>query len=105
MDIGEARKPRELLVEPRVVFHRARPERIEPAVDRVILLRQPGEMAHNLRLAEAWEADRSLPLEPAETGSERWRLDQVDAASTWRVLLEDQLLFDLQPAVAAGRPG
>ncbi len=33
MDVGEARQPRHLLVEPRIVLHRAGAERIEPDVD------------------------------------------------------------------------
>ena len=33
MDVGEARQPRHLLVEARIVLHRARAERIEPGVD------------------------------------------------------------------------
>ncbi len=63
MEVGEAGQPRHLLVEPRIVLHRARAERVEAAVDRVVLLRQPGEVAHDLRLAEAGQADRALPLE------------------------------------------
>ena len=65
VQIGETRQPRHLLVEPRVVLHRARAERVEAAVDRVILLRQAGEMAHHLRLAEAGQADRRLAVEAA----------------------------------------
>ena len=53
-------QPRQLFVEARVVLHRARAERVEPAVDRVVLLRQPGEVAHDLRLAET-RAGRSAP--------------------------------------------
>src|SRR6516162_879657 len=104
MNIGKARKPRQLLVEPRIVLHRARPERIKPTVDCVILLRQPGEMPDHLWLAEAGQADRSLPFKPAETGLKRWGVGQVDAAGTWRILFEDQLLFDLQSTVAGKGP-
>ena len=85
------------------MLHRARAERVEAAVDRVILLRQPGEMADHLRLAEARQADRALPFEPAEADAERRRLGQIDAAMARRILLEDQRLFDLQPAIAADR--
>ena len=63
-------QPRQLLVEPRVVLHRARAERVEAAVDRVILLRQPGEMAHDLRLAEPGQADRRLRVR-ARRGASR----------------------------------
>ena len=46
---------------------------------------------------------RSLPFEPAETSPKRWGVDKVDAAPTRRILLEDQLFFDLQTAVAGDR--
>src|SRR6266700_3183299 len=103
MEIGKAGQPRHLLVEPRVVLHRARAERVEAAVDRVVLLRQAGEMAHDLRLAEPGEADRPLSFEPAKARAKRRRLRQVDAAMPGRILLEQQLLLDLQPPVAADR--
>ena len=66
MEVGEAGQPRHLLVEPRVVLHRARAERVEAAVDRVILLRQAREMPDDLRLAEARQTDRALPFETVE---------------------------------------
>ena len=104
MEVGETGQPRQLLVEARVVLHRARAERVEPAVDRVVLLRQPGEMAHHLRLAEARQADRVLPFEPAEPGA---KPPAGSGRSTPQrpgyVLLEQQRLLDLQPAVAAER--
>ena len=62
VDIGKSGEPRQLLVEPRIVLHRARAKLIEPAVDGVVLLRQPGEVADNLRLAETGQADLCLPL-------------------------------------------
>ena len=58
MDVAEARQPRHLLVQPRVVLHRARAERIEPAVDRVVLARQAHVVAHRLRLGESRQSDR-----------------------------------------------
>ena len=88
------------------MLHRARAERIEPGVDRIILLRQPGEVAHHLRLAKTRQADRALPLEAAEarsaTGGGSGR-----STPQWpgRILLEDQRLLDLQPAIAADRLG
>src|SRR6266542_5699571 len=103
MEVGETRQPRHLLVEPRVVLHRARAKRVEAAVDRVILLRQAGVVTHHLRFAEPGQADRRLALEAAEAGLERRRVGQVDAAMAGRILLEDQLLLDLQAAIAADR--
>src|ERR1700724_3383928 len=103
MDIGESGEPRPLLVEPRVMLHRARAQRIEPAVDGVVLLRQPGEVADHLRLAETGQADLCLPLETAEARFEGRRISKIDAAAGGRPLLEDQSFFDLQPAVAGDR--
>src|SRR5439155_2176624 len=80
---------------------RARTERVEAAVDRVILLRQAGEMAHHLRLAEPGQADRRRAFEAAEAGLERWRFGKIDAAMAGRILLEQQRLLDLQAAIAA----
>ena len=67
MDVGEARQPRHLLVEARVVLHRARAERVEAGVDRVVLLRQPREVAHRLRLATG-PAGRSRPCASGRRG-------------------------------------
>ena len=103
MDVGEAGQTRQLFIEARVVLHRARAERVKPGIDRVVLLRQASEVAHYLRLAEPREADDALPLEAAEAVAKRRRLGQVDAAMPRRILLEDQPLFDLKPAVAGER--
>ena len=89
VDVGEAGQPRQFLVEARIVLHRARAERVEPAVDRIVLLRQPGEVAHHLRLAEPRQADRADAFELAEAGDKRRRLGQIDAAPPRRILLED----------------
>ena len=58
VDVGKARQPRDLLVEARIVLHRARAEREQAEVDRVILPRQAGVVAHGFRLAEARQVDR-----------------------------------------------
>ena len=100
MDVGEAGQPRHLLVEPRIVLHRARAEREQAEVDRIILPAEPGVMAHRLRLGEAGKADRPVAFEPGEA------VRAADAASksTPRRLgiadLEQQRLFEHQPAIA-----
>ena len=66
MDVGKAGQPRDLLVQARVVLHRARPEREQAEVDRVILPRQASVMAHRLGFAQARQADRPRALEAAE---------------------------------------
>src|SRR4029450_6628789 len=52
-------QPHHLLVEARVVLHRAGAERIEPHVDGVVLLAEPRVVAHHLRLGGAGEPDRA----------------------------------------------
>jgi hypothetical protein len=56
-----------------------------------------------LRLAESGEANDALPLEAAEAVAKRRRLGQIDAAMPRGILLEDQPLFNLKPAVAGDR--
>src|SRR5690242_13241553 len=103
MDVGQPGQPRQLLVEARVVLHRAGAERVEAAVDRVILLREPREVADHLRLAETGQADRALSFEAAEAVAKRRRLEQVDAAAAGRILLKEERLLVLQAAVARHR--
>ena len=69
MDVGEAGKPRHLLVEARIVLHGARAERIDAGVDAVVGARQAHVVAHRLRLAQAWKSDRRGPLERARGGA------------------------------------
>src|SRR5437660_11914451 len=95
VDVGETGQARQFFIEARIVFHRARAERVEPGVDRVVLLREAGEVAHDLRLAEPGQSDLGLPLEAAEAATERRRLREIDTAMPRRILLEDQRLFDL----------
>src|SRR3546814_374509 len=65
VDIGKARQPRDLLVEARVVLHRARAEREQPEVDRVILAAEPRIMPHRLGLGEAGQADGGRAFQTA----------------------------------------
>ena len=82
VDVGEARQPRDLLVEARVVLHRARAEREQAEVDRVILPRQARVVAHRLGLAEARQGrSAAIALEAAEARSLalRRKLGEIDA--------------------------
>ena len=97
VDVGEAGQPRELLVEPRIVLHRARSEREQAEVDGIILPRQAGVMAHGFGLGEAGEADFGLALEPAEATArdlscreDRPRSGRVSPISNSKRLLEHQ---------------
>src|SRR5688572_32438295 len=49
MNIRKARQPRHFLVQARVMFHGAGTQRIESAVDAIVLLRKARVMAHHLR--------------------------------------------------------
>src|ERR1700731_1396516 len=100
MDVGKARKARDLLVEARIVLHRAGAEREKPGIDAEVLLAQAYVMAHRLRLAEAGQADRRLALQPTEAGLNiASRLD-VDACDVGVVSLEQQRFLDDEGAVA-----
>src|SRR5207245_1451734 len=79
VDVGEAGQASQLFIEARVVLHRAGAERVETGIDRVVLLRQASEMAHDLRLAEPGEPYLALPLQAAEAIAKRCWLGQVDA--------------------------
>ena len=100
VDVGEAGQPRHLLVEARVVLHRAGAERIEPDVDRVVLLGEPHVVAHRLRLGEAGQVDRRLAAMLAEPRRRLRRLRQIDAGHVVPADLEEQRLLDLQAAIA-----
>src|SRR5438105_2112743 len=80
VDVGKTGQARQFFIEARIVFHRARTERVEPAVDRVVLLREAGEVAHDLRLAEPRKTDNALPIEAAEAVAKCRRLGQIDPA-------------------------
>src|SRR3546814_17987611 len=58
VDVGEARHPRDLFIEARIMLHRAASEREEAEVDRIILSRQARVMPDRFGLAESWQADR-----------------------------------------------
>src|SRR5205807_1945507 len=103
VDVGKSRESRQLLVEPGIVLHCARAQRIEPSVDRVVLLRQPGEVAYHLRLAETRQANLCPPIETAEARFKGRRIPKIDTAMPGRALFEDQPLFDLQATVAGDR--
>src|SRR5579864_136949 len=103
MDVGKARQPRDLLVDTRIVLHRARAERIDAGVDRIILLRQARVVADHLRLAQARQADLPLSPQPAEAIGHFWRGRQIDPAPARSVLLEKQRLLEIEAATLARR--
>src|SRR5690349_9619733 len=100
MDVREAGQPRDLLVEARVVLHRAGAEREKAEINRVILARQARVMAHRFRLAEPWKVDRARTFEPAEPRRALRDLSKVDAGLIGRADLEQQRLLKHERAIA-----
>ena len=68
MNIGKARQTGHLLIEARVVLHRARSEWINAGVDRIVVARQTDVMAHCLGLGEA----RQIESASARARSQSW---------------------------------
>ena len=104
MDVAEARQPRHLLVEARVVLHGARAQRIDAGVDGVVLLAEAHVVAHRLRLGEAGQIERRACGHDCRVASlSRLRRSsprrQVNAGDLGAADLEDQRLLDLKPAV------
>ena len=101
MQVHEAGQAGEPFVEPGVVLHGARPQRIEARIDGEVLLAQAREVTHNLGLRQSRQPDLALAREPAEPVFARRRPGEVDAGAPGAVLLEDKRLLDLEPAVTA----
>ena len=100
VDVGEARQARHPLVEARIVLHRARAEREQAQVDRIVLTAEARIVAHRLRLGQAGQTDLARTLEPAETRGPPGRFAEIDAGSLGRADLEDERLLEHQRAVA-----
>ena len=62
-------QPRHFLVQARIVLHRARAERKDAGVDRVVLLREAHIVANGLRLGKTRQADGSPPLQACPAAS------------------------------------
>ncbi len=67
VQVREPRQPRHPLVEAGIVLHRARAEREQAQVDRVVLAAEAGVVAHRLGFGEAREADRRGAGEVAQS--------------------------------------
>ena len=92
MQVREAGQPGEPLVDPRVVFHGAAAERIEPGVDPEVARRELGEVAQHLGLGELGQARRlgSAQLGRDLRDREPGRGDADPATARLRLLV-DQL--------------
>src|SRR6185312_6868367 len=102
MQVAEARQPRHLLVQARIVLHGAGAERIKPAVDGIVHARQPHIVAHHFRLAEARQADGAVAAQAAQLVVADFHIRQIDANGAM-AQFEDQRLFMVQTAIAGNR--
>ncbi len=94
VDVGKAGKPRHLLVEARIVLHRAATEREEAEVDPVVLAAEARVMAHRFRLGQADESDGFAARQPAQTGRGAGvDFGQIDAGHINAADFEQQRLF------------
>ncbi len=100
MDVGKARQPRHRLVEPWIVLHGARAERIKPHIDGVVLLGEPHIMAHRLRLRQSRQVERRDTRLTAKPRRKIVRLIQIDAGHVGAAGLKQQRLLDHQGPVA-----
>src|SRR6516225_4392108 len=100
MDVGETRKPRELLVQPRIVLHGARAERIEARINRGIALGEPDVMAHGLGLGKSRKTGRRLARKRAQAILERRRFRKVHARLAFAAEFENERLLVVEAAMA-----
>mgnify|MGYP003346471712 CR=1 FL=1 len=56
-ETGDARR---LLVQPRVIFHRAAAERVHAKIDRIIPGRDAGEVPYDIDLGDLWNSFESV---------------------------------------------
>ena len=52
MRLGQPLNPRDRFIDPRVVLHRARPQRIHPQINRIVPRRKPREVPNDLNLTK-----------------------------------------------------
>ncbi len=92
VEVGEAGKPRDHLVDARVVLHRAGAERIEARVDAEVPRRQLGEVPHEVGLGDLGQARRlGTPQLVGDLGHGEIDLRQRVCRPAWLRLLVDEL--------------
>ena len=78
VDVRDPRQTGHVLVDPRVVLHGARAQRVEDGVDGEVALSQMGEVTHDVELADLRQAQRraeELTAQVVDLGHvERWKL-------------------------------
>ena len=101
VNVGKAGHPRHLFIEPGVVLHRARTERKQPQIDRVVLAAEPRVMTHRFGLGQAGQVERSTAQAGGQFGHRRRHFAiEIDAATPDFANLEQQLFFKVKRAVA-----
>src|SRR5215467_8505363 len=96
MELREAGKPDQALVDARVVLHRAGAERVEAGVDAEVTVRELGEVAQDLRLRDLRQ---TRGLGPREALVPR----RLTASPSRLRLLEDELHAAATSASTAAR--
>ena len=89
VQVGKPRQPGHFFVQTRIMFHRARAERIKPGINRIVLLAEPGVVTHHLRFRQPGQPDSVFPIEPAEAALHRQRFRQIDTTASRRILLKN----------------
>ena len=97
------RQARHLLVEARIVLHRARAEREEAKIDGVVPLAEAHIVAHRLRFREPRQSGRDLALHAAQAVGLLLWLGQIDAGLVDRADLEDETLGLQKPPRSGDR--
>ena len=94
MNVGNARQPRHVLVDPRVVLHSARAQGVKDRVDREVALREMREVADNVEFADLGQAQvraEHLAAQVVDVGHvER---GQLVPRRTWPGQLREQRLW------------
>ncbi len=100
MDVREARQPRHLLVQARIVLHGAGAEREDAGVDGIVFLRKAHIVPDRVGLGQAGKAYGVLALASAKPRFRFFGRLEIDAARFRAADLENQRLLDLQRAIA-----
>ena len=106
VDVGKTGQPRDLLIEARVVLHRAGTERERPKIDGIVLPRQARVMTHGFGLRQTRQRHALLSKEARQRRKRlRFGVIEIDATFAFAAEFEDQRLFQHQALVAAGGSG
>src|SRR5579883_100525 len=100
MNVGKPGQARHRLVEARIVLHRAGAERVNARIDRIVVTREPHEVAHRLGLGKPGQVNGRFARQRAEAMLKGRGLINIDAARLGPANLEDEAFLDFEPAVA-----